>query len=158
MAIPLFKSGPAWRHDAPPFTVHVHSPEKRSSVGKPDHTIFHLTTIFDASIDIDSDIDDDSPVTVEVERRYSHFVLLHSLLSQRFPVLVIPTLPPKIYAGRFQAQFVETRRRDLERWLSRIGRHPVLRSCELVRGFLALESDKVSLTKHRFLAQSIHCL
>jgi len=39
---------------------------------------------------------------------------------------------------------VEERRRDLERWVGKVGRHPVLRETEEVRRFLSLEEDKVS--------------
>lgn len=134
------QSGPAWRHDSPPFTVHVHSPEKRSSTtAKADYTVFQLTTVFSTS---ESEADD-PPLTMTVERRYSHFTLLHALLVDRYPVLVVPPVPVKSYAGRFQEQFVETRRRDLERWCARIGRHPVLGTTEEVRGFLGTESDSV---------------
>ncbi|KAM0750497.1 hypothetical protein T439DRAFT_357117 [Meredithblackwellia eburnea MCA 4105] len=137
------ESGPAWKEDSPPFTVHVHSPEKRSSLNKSDFTVFQLTTVFPpSSTDSGSDDIDDPPVTVTVERRYSHFALLHSLIVELYPVLVIPALPTKAYAGRFQELFVETRRRDLERWLDRVGRHPVLRSSELVRGFLSIDKEK----------------
>ena len=79
-----------------------------------------------------------------VERRYSHFTLLHALLVERYPVVVVPQVPVKSYAGRFQEQFVETRRRDLERWCARIGRHAVLGSADEVREFLGIESDAVS--------------
>ena len=133
--------------------MHVHSPEKRSSLAKADYTIFQLTTVFSSHPDSHSaeaeelDPDQDAAVTttVNVERRYSHFALLHAVLVERFPVLVIPPLPAKTYAGRFQASFVETRRRDLERWCFRVGRHPVLRCSDEVRGFLTLENDVVSL-------------
>ncbi|KAL8278957.1 hypothetical protein RQP46_008626 [Phenoliferia psychrophenolica] len=141
------ESGPAWKHDAPSFTVHVHSPEKRSSVGKADYTVFQLTTVFSPSPPSDtasassSTSVDDEGTTVSVERRYSHFALLHAVLLERFPILVIPALPAKTYAGRFQAHFVETRRRDLERWCFRVGRHPVLRCSDEVRGFLAMENE-----------------
>jgi sorting nexin-9/18/33 len=117
---------------------------------KSDYTVFQLTTIFspaDSPVDpLDANEPPSPPISVTVERRYSDFVLLHSLLVQRFPIVVVPNLPSKTYAGRFQEGFVETRRRDLERWCSRVGRHAVLRSTEEVRGFLALESDTVRPT------------
>lgn len=81
---------------------------------------------------------------ITVERRYSHFTLLHSLLVARYPILSFPDLPPKTLSGRFNDNFIAVRRRDLERWLNRIGRHNVLRSTEEVRGFLAIEDDGVS--------------
>lgn len=137
-----------WKTDAPSFTVHVHSPEKRSSIGKADYTVFQLTTVFAPSSASSSASSDDDESTVSVERRYSHFALLHAVLVERFPLLVIPALPAKTYAGRFQANFVETRRRDLERWCFRVGRHPVLRCSDEVRGFLAMENEIVRLSGH----------
>ncbi|KAI5479173.1 hypothetical protein MNV49_004034 [Pseudohyphozyma bogoriensis] len=125
------ESGPAWLSDSEAFVVHVHSPCKRSSYNNRAYTSFTLTTVFASGED---------PITVE--RRYSHFVQLHALLSSRYPLIVIPPLPPKTYAGRFEDGFVESRRRDLERWSGRVGRHPVLRSSDEIKEFLSLEGDQ----------------
>lgn len=47
----------------------------------------------------------------------------------------------KQYAGRFNDDFIETRRGDLERWINRIVRHPLARGTEVVMFFLGCESD-----------------
>ena len=64
-------------------------------------------------------------------RRFSHFVVLHTALTRRLPGIVLPPLPEKQYAGRFNDDFVEARRRDLERYLAMIVRHLVARYAEI---------------------------
>jgi hypothetical protein len=46
--------------------------------------------------------------------------------------------------GRFSPEFVETRRRALEKFLGRIGVHPLLRQSDNFRSFL--EANEVGLT------------
>lgn len=131
----------------------VHSPESRPSLGnKSEHTVYQLTTLFPSApssasssstaLNAEAEADDESDA-ITVERRFSHFVALRLLLETRYPILTIPKLSSGSYAGRFNPTFVETRRRDLERWLSRISRSPVLRGCSELRGFLTVEGEKV---------------
>ncbi|KAJ1311888.1 hypothetical protein OPQ81_010347 [Rhizoctonia solani] len=79
--------------------------------------------------------------SVTVHRRFSHFNFLHTALSRSLPGIALPPLPAKQYAGRFQGEFVEARRGDLEKWLQRVVRHPVVRYTEVVVFFLGCESD-----------------
>lgn len=58
-----------------------------------------------------------------VVRRYSDFVWLSEDLSRLHPGLIIPTLPEKQSMGRFSPEFVEARRRALEKFLERISEH-----------------------------------
>ena len=60
---------------------------------------------------------------VAVIRRYSDFAWLAEQLSKACPGAIIPALPDKQAVGRFQADFVETRRRALERFLLRVAAH-----------------------------------
>jgi len=57
---------------------------------------------------------------VTVARRYSDFVWLRKTLTDQHPALWVPPLPPKKIRGRFEKEFVEGRRLDLQRFLSRI--------------------------------------
>ncbi len=50
-------------------------------------------------------------------------------------------MPEKQYSGRFASEFIETRRADLEMWVSRLVRHPVLRYSEPIRFFLSCEDE-----------------
>jgi len=86
---------------------------------------------------------DETTTRVTVQRRFSHFVMLHTVLSRRLPGIALPPLPEKQYAGRFSSDFVEARRGDLERYLNKIVRHPVIRYAEVVIFFLSCESDIV---------------
>ncbi|KAG9093548.1 hypothetical protein FRC06_011474 [Ceratobasidium sp. 370] len=139
----------SWRRKSPPFRVLVHSPSKCSSVTGA-YTLYAVTSLFQA--------DDEPPPTtssvpylrpelspastrITVQRRFSHFAFLHTAMSRRLPGIVLPPLPAKQYAGRFQGEFVEARRNDLERWLARIVRHPVARYSEVLTFFLGCESD-----------------
>lgn len=117
-----------------------------SPLGETPYTSFRLTTHFYTSSHTpEEELAERAPLPLTVNRRFSHFVSLHQLLVSRFSLLSIPPLPPKAFgATRFSEEFVEERRRDLERWIEKIGRHPVLRETEEVRGFLSIEEDKVS--------------
>jgi len=57
---------------------------------------------------------------VTVARRYSDFIWLRKILTEQFPALWVPPLPPKKIMGRFEKDFVEGRRLDLQRFLDRI--------------------------------------
>ncbi|TFJ85756.1 hypothetical protein NSK_003260 [Nannochloropsis salina CCMP1776] len=78
-----------------------------------------------------------------VLRRYSDFNWLHMKLSHSFPGCILPPLPEKAMVGRFEAPFVEARRRALERYLLRVVKHPELgKSSDLV---LFLQANEAKL-------------
>lgn len=90
--------------------------------------------------------EDDEPTTVHVTvfRRFSHFVFLHTALSRHLPGIALPPLPDKQYTGRFNDDFVEARRGDLERWLARVVRHPLVRYSEVLVFFLSCDNETVN--------------
>lgn len=150
-------AGPSWRTKIPPFNVLVHSPFKRSSVLSGAYTMYNVTSIF-PSISSPTDwvqvpdpedrhppspTSSSSTTRITVMRRFSHFVMLHTALSRRLPGIALPPLPEKQYAGRFNEDFIEARRGDLERYLNKIVRHPVVRYAEIVVFFLGCENDNV---------------
>lgn len=63
---------------------------------------------------------------------------------RRLPGIALPPLPEKQYAGRFNDDFVEARRGDLERYINRVVRHPVARYAEVLTFFLGCEDELVS--------------
>lgn len=145
-----------WRSKLPPFRVLVHSPSTHSHPITPSFTVFNVTSLFQTNSDEtnplleNEDEDGDSPKTptqVTVFRRFSHFVVLHTILSRRLPGIALPPLPEKQYTGRFNDEFVEARRGDLERYVNKIVRHPIARYAEIVTFFLACENDMVRLRK-----------
>ena len=157
-------AGPAWRTKLPPFRVLVHSPSRRSSILSGAYTMYAVTSVFDASPpsspdDLENDYtgadNPSSPVRITVYRRFSHFVALHTALTRRLPGIALPPLPEKQYAGRFNDDFVEARRGDLERYLGRVVRHPVARYAEVLTFFLGCESEVVSFCRSVLHASSI---
>jgi len=77
-----------------------------------------------------------------VIRRFTHFKDLHRQLADEFPGAVVPPLPEKRGLGRFEDEFVEARRRNLERFLERVALHPELKaSAHLVRFLTADEAE-----------------
>ena len=139
--------GPVWKSRLPGFRVMVHSPSKRSSGISGSYTVYLVTSIFFPQDD-PSGNHLTSPTRLTVHRRFSHFVFLHTSLTRRLPGIALPPLPDKQYAGRFSQEFVEARRGDLERYLSRVIRHPVARYAEVLTFFLSCESEIVSLQNH----------
>lgn len=61
-----------------------------------------------------------------VVRRFSDFTWLHGELSKEFPGVIVPPLPDKQTVGRFSDEFIEARRRALEKFLQRVSTHPEL--------------------------------
>ncbi|KAG0369066.1 hypothetical protein BC939DRAFT_454084 [Gamsiella multidivaricata] len=124
------QSGPTWQEKAPLFNVRVHDPEtRRKMVGMQEYTLFQVTSTFTQG------------VSVTVERRYSQFEWLYERLVNKFGAIILPPLPEKQYAGRFSEEFIERRRRALERFLNRLVRHPVLRYSDLLTHFLSCSED-----------------
>lgn len=143
--------GPAWKSKLPAFRVLVHSPSKRSSTLTGPFTIYTLTSCFETTTEADSRSASEeefepedapaAPASITVQRRFSHFVVLHTALTRRLPGIALPPLPEKQYAGRFNDAFVEARRGDLERYINRVVRHPIARYAEMLTFFLSCESD-----------------
>ncbi|KAI0302386.1 hypothetical protein B0F90DRAFT_1627635 [Multifurca ochricompacta] len=142
-------AGPSWRQKVPPFRVLVHSPSRRTSILSGAYTVYSVSSLFHLPASGASDAEsadsvNSSPSTsrITVHRRFSHFVVLHTALTRRLPGICLPPLPEKQYAGRFNDDFVEARRGDLERYLGRIVRHPVARYAEILTFFLSCESEQ----------------
>jgi len=59
-------------------------------------------------------------------RRYKDFVWLREQLAENKKGCLIPPLPEKALFNRFNTEFIEYRRRELERFLHRVVGHPIL--------------------------------
>ncbi|KIY47422.1 hypothetical protein FISHEDRAFT_45363 [Fistulina hepatica ATCC 64428] len=141
----FIEAGPAWKPKLPSFEVLVHSPSKRTSALSGSFTMYSVTSVFplDAPLRIPEDDDEAAPRSsrITVQRRFSQFVVLHTALTRRLPGIALPPLPEKQYAGRFSDDFVEARRGDLERYINKIVRHPILRYAEIVTFFLGCDNE-----------------
>ncbi|KAK4056887.1 Sorting nexin mvp1 [Microbotryomycetes sp. JL221] len=81
-----------------------------------------------------------------VERRYSDFVWLLQCLTKRYPFRSLPNLPPKhLQLGGNHVLtddlFLERRRRGLQRFLSCLSNHPVVKHDGLLNKFLNEQGD-----------------
>eukprot|EP01035_Chromulina_nebulosa_P024283 gene24283-31577_t len=83
--------------------------------------------------------------SVTVVRRYNDFTWFHSVLSAQYPGVIMPPLPEKQTVGRFSSEFVESRRRALEKYLERISKHPELSTSE--HYFTFLQTDDATLAR-----------
>ena len=73
----------------------------------------------------------------EVLRRYSQFERLQRALLAEFPHLSLPDMPPRRFFGRFDPEFVETRRKGLQSLMNAILAEPFFRESPLLFGFLS---------------------
>lgn len=92
----------------------------------------------------------------KVERRFKHFAWLHSRLTEQFPCVIIPPIPEKQVQGRFDGDFIESRRQKLERFLNRVARHPVMGSSSVFRHFLTVGDHKAWKSGKRDAEQAAH--
>lgn len=83
-----------------------------------------------------------------VSRRYRDFLWLYNSLHNSNPGVVVPPPPEKQAVGRFDSNFVESRRSALEKMLNKTAAHPILQHDGDLKIFL--ESDAFNMdVKHR---------
>lgn len=75
-----------------------------------------------------------------VIRRFSDFSWLHTQLVTEFPGVFLPPIPDKAIMNRFTPEFIEDRRRALERYLGKVAEHPDLTNSRFLKVFL--EADE----------------
>ncbi|RMZ86851.1 hypothetical protein DV736_g5920, partial [Chaetothyriales sp. CBS 134916] len=80
-----------------------------------------------------------------VSRRYRDFLWLYTSLHNNNPGVVVPPPPEKQAVGRFESDFVESRRQALERMLNKIAGHPVLHHDADLKIFLESESFNIDI-------------
>lgn len=92
--------------------------------------------------------------TITVDRRFSDFRLLHTILNQRYPAqsISIPHLPAKRFFGsKFASSHVLSRQKALQIYLSYLLGHPILQSDPIILDFLCqsgLEKSELSVCKY----------
>ena len=75
-----------------------------------------------------------------VVRRYRDFLWLQSELLDRYPGVIIPPLPEKREYNKFDAFFLQYRRRGLQKFLRTIAAHPRLARSSVAIEFLESET------------------
>jgi len=83
-----------------------------------------------------------------VSRRYRDFLWLYNQLHNNNPGVVVPPPPEKQAVGRFDTNFVESRRAACERMLNKSASHPILQHDGDLKLFLESESFNVDI-KHK---------
>ncbi|KAB5576006.1 Vps5 C terminal like-domain-containing protein [Coniochaeta sp. 2T2.1] len=84
----------------------------------------------------------------EVKRRYRDFLWLYNTLHASNPGVVVPPPPEKQAVGRFQSDFVESRRAALEKMLNKTAAHPTLQHDGDLKLFLESETFNIDV-KHK---------
>ena len=84
---------------------------------------------------------------IVVERRYNDFLWLADVLKAENEDCLIPELPKKQAAGRFNDAFIESRRKGLEEFLNRIAEHLVLSQSSHFETFLVAPEDSFYAAK-----------
>lgn len=79
---------------------------------------------------------------IQVSRRYKHFDWLHERLSEKYCIIPIPPLPDKQISGRYEEQFIERRRLQLQSFVDRVSSHPVLSRSDVWLHFLTCTDEK----------------
>lgn len=77
-----------------------------------------------------------------VSRRYKNFDWLHERLVEKFCLIPIPPLPDKQISGRYEEQFIEHRRAQLQQFVDWVCRHPILSKCDVWMHFLTCKDQK----------------
>lgn len=83
-----------------------------------------------------------------VVRRFNDFVWLAEQLAITCPGAIIPALPDKQIIGKFTQDFVESRRRSLERFITRVASHPQLVYSPRFVTFLQADDSALSAVKN----------
>lgn len=109
------------------------------------HEGFGSHTSYD--IDTNSNIPGYKYGDTQVERRYSDFVWLSTELSRVCAGCIVPALPTKQTVGRFSDEFIESRRKALERFLLLIAAHKELNTSIAFVSFLQADHKSFEATK-----------
>jgi predicted RNA-binding protein YlqC (UPF0109 family) len=91
--------------------------------------------------------------SVSVVRRFSDFVWLSEMLTLTNSGAIIPALPDKSIVSKFGTDFIESRKRSLERFLHRIAAHPDLSVTDHFLVFL--QADEAGLKQAISLSKTL---
>ncbi|XKL65289.1 hypothetical protein PGB90_008709 [Kerria lacca] len=120
--------GIIWHPQTVFYSCNVASPKKESKLkGLKSFIVYQLTPSFN---------------NIQVSRRYKHFDWLHERLVEKFSLIPIPPLPDKQIAGRYEEQFIEHRKNQLQAFVDSVSRHPVLSRCSVWQHFITCTDEK----------------
>lgn len=117
-----------WSPRGEPYNCVVTSPKKESKLkGLKSFIVYQLTPTFN---------------NIQVSRRYKHFDWLHERLEEKYCFIPIPPLPDKQISGRYEEQFIEHRRTQLQEFVDYVCRHPVLAQSRVWEHFMTCTDEK----------------
>nr|CAB3266463.1 sorting nexin-33 [Phallusia mammillata] len=127
--IVLADVGPMWENSPEPFSCAVSNPVKESKFsGFKSFIAYNITP---------------SHTDTPVQRRFKHFDWLYEQLNKKYNVTIaIPQLPDKQITGRYEDEFIEARRAQLQSWICRIALHPVVSRSEVFKHFITSKDDE----------------
>jgi len=118
----------SWENNRSPFSCVIASPKKEAKFkGLKSYIAYQLTPSFN---------------NIQVSRRYKHFDWLHERLVAKYHFVPIPPLPDKQIQGRYEEEFIEHRMNQLQSFVDRMCRHPVLSQSEVWNHFLSCTDEK----------------
>lgn len=80
---------------------------------------------------------------IQVLRRYKRFDWLYEQLDRKFgATIAIPPLPDKNLGSKFEEELIALRRIELQSFVDRVGRHPVLANSEAWKHFITETDEK----------------
>ena len=89
-----------------------------------------------------------------MSRRYKHFDWLHERLVAKFGVVIPgPPLPDKQLSGLYEAELIDRRMKQLQSFVDRMCRHPVMAHSEVWTHFIR-ETDEKRWTNGKRRAES----
>lgn len=120
----------------PSFSIYVGDPHKVGDLTS-SHTEYSVTTKTTSKGYRNPEF--------TVSRRYRDFLWLYTQLHNNSPGVIIPPPPEKQAVGRFETDFVESRRAALERMLNKTATHPILQHDSDLKLFLESEAFNVDI-------------
>lgn len=120
----------------PSFSIYVGDPHKVGDLTS-SHTEYSVTTKTSSKGYRNPEF--------TVSRRYRDFLWLYTQLHNNNPGVIIPPPPEKQAVGRFDADFVESRRAALERMLNKTASHTVLQHDSDLKLFLESDAFNVDI-------------
>ncbi|BES90416.1 WASP-Hypothetical protein domain of Sorting nexin protein [Nesidiocoris tenuis] len=123
------ESGVSWLPISQPYSCVIAQPKKESKLkGFKSFIAYQMTPSFN---------------NIQVYRRYKHFDWLHLRLREKYNIIPIPPLPDKQMTGRYEEQFIEHRKNQLQTFVDCVCRHPVLSRSPVWEHFITCTDDKM---------------
>lgn len=138
--------GPIWLPSTNPFDLKIQDYEKAEakSILSFSHLYFKITT--DPLIEQD---------ITTVNRKYEHFVWLHSQLERKYPVCLVPALPLK---SQIDEAAMTRQVKLLNIWAKQVSNHPILQQSTLIKHFCILNDSKNFKKSRKKAEQDKHIL